>query len=134
MSEGFNYYPYTTTNNQVEFRVRLYLPVQQPGLLEELMGLSHLQRGILAAGGETFFVKRQEISNLTGLSGETLKKYRLSGMLSEDVHWVRINSRLVLYNVPLVLDWLQNFNQPHIHEKAIAVYQAKASVKKMVRN
>jgi hypothetical protein len=43
-------------------------------------------------------------------------------MLSEDVHWVQINSRLVLYNVPLVLDGLQNFNQPHLHEKAIAVY------------
>jgi hypothetical protein len=95
------------------------------------MGLSHLQKGILAAGGEMFFVKRQEISNLTGLSGETLKKYRLSGMLSEDVHWVRINSRLILYNVPLVLDWLQNFNHPHLHEKAIASHQAKASGKKL---
>jgi hypothetical protein len=30
------------------------------------------------------FVKKREISKLTGLSGDTLKKYRLSGLLCED--------------------------------------------------
>ncbi|WAL62466.1 hypothetical protein [Thermocoleostomius sinensis] len=37
------------------------------------------------------FVKKREISRLSGLSGVTLNKYRLSGTLSEDIHWVRVN-------------------------------------------
>ncbi|PSB60833.1 hypothetical protein C7B61_16845, partial [filamentous cyanobacterium CCP1] len=45
------------------------------------------------------FVKKREISKLTGLSGDTLKKYRLSGLLCEDIHWIRINSKVVLYNL-----------------------------------
>lgn len=38
------------------------------------------------------FVGKREISKLTGLSGHTLKKYRLKGLLSQDIHWIRINS------------------------------------------
>ncbi|PSB05736.1 hypothetical protein C7B76_30910 [filamentous cyanobacterium CCP2] len=68
------------------------------------------------------FVKKREISKLTGLSGATLKKYRLSGLLSEDIHWIRINSKLILYNAPLILDWLQNFNDPQAHQRAIEAY------------
>jgi hypothetical protein len=71
---------------------------------------------------ECRFAKKQEICRLTGLSGDTLKTYRLSGRLSEDIHWVRINSKLVLYNVPLMLDWLQNINDPTAHLKAIEAY------------
>jgi hypothetical protein len=70
------------------------------------------------------FVKKREISRLTGLSGDTLKKYRLSGVLSEDIHWVRVNAKLVLYNVPLILDWLQNINDPIAHQRAIESYLA----------
>jgi hypothetical protein len=73
---------------------------------------------------EVRFVKKREISRLTGLSGDTLKKYRLSGLLSEDIHWIRVNSKVVLYNVPLILDWLQNIHDPHAHQQAIALYMA----------
>jgi hypothetical protein len=65
------------------------------------------------------FVKKREISKLTGLSGDTLKKYRLSGLLCEDIHWIRINSKVVLYNLPLMLDWLQNIHDPQPHQRAI---------------
>lgn len=68
------------------------------------------------------FVKKREISKLTGLSGDTLKKYRLSGILSEDIHWIRVNTKLVLYNVPLILDWLQNINDPLAHQRAVESY------------
>jgi hypothetical protein len=68
------------------------------------------------------FVKKREIAQLTGLSGDTLKKYRLSGLLSEDIHWIRVNTKLVLYNVPLILDWLQNINDPLAHQRAIESY------------
>lgn len=70
------------------------------------------------------FVKKREISRLTGLSGDTLKKYRLSGILCEDIHWIRVNSKVVLYNVPLIMDWLQNLHDPSAHHRAIEAYQA----------
>jgi hypothetical protein len=93
------------------------------------------KEGFVIGRRELFFVKKREISRLTGLSGETLKKYRLSGILSEDVHWIRVNSKLILYNAPLVLDWLQNVNHPHLHQKAIDSYQmALAPSKKKAHN
>ena len=70
------------------------------------------------------FVKKREICKLTGLSGDTLKKYRLSGLLIEDIHWIRVNSKVVLYNVPLVMDWLHNISDPTAHLRAIEVYQS----------
>jgi hypothetical protein len=70
------------------------------------------------------FVKKREICRLTGLSGDTLKKYRLSGRLSENIHWIRLNPKVVLYNAPLVMDWLQNIHDPATHLKAIEAYHA----------
>jgi hypothetical protein len=69
------------------------------------------------------FVKKREISRLTGLSGETLKKYRLSGVLSKDIHWIRINPKVVLYNVPLIMDWLRNINNPDAHQELVEAYR-----------
>ncbi|MCU0568855.1 MAG: hypothetical protein MUF49_19930 [Oculatellaceae cyanobacterium Prado106] len=73
--------------------------------------------------GTSQFVKKREIAKITGISGETFKKYRLSGRLSENIHWIRVNSKVVLYNVPLILDWLRNINHPEIHQQAIDTYQ-----------
>jgi hypothetical protein len=70
------------------------------------------------------FVGKRELSKLTGLSGDTLKKYRLQGMLSENIHWIRINPKVVRYNVPLIKDWLQNINNPQAHQQAIEAYLA----------
>ena len=62
---------------------------------------------------------------MTGLSAETLKKYRLSGLLQKDIHWVVINSRVIRYNIALVLDWIQNKNSnPQGHIRAIENYLA----------
>jgi hypothetical protein len=69
------------------------------------------------------FADKQEMSRLTGLSADTLKRYRLSGLLIENVHWIRLNSRTVRYCVPLVLDRIQNQHSPKLHEKAIENYQ-----------
>ncbi|MCU0570102.1 MAG: hypothetical protein MUF49_26460 [Oculatellaceae cyanobacterium Prado106] len=68
------------------------------------------------------FVKKRELSRQTGLSGETLKKYRDLGFLRENIHWIRINSKLVLYNLPLILDWLQNIHDPDSHWRAVEAY------------
>lgn len=74
--------------------------------------------------GHFQFVGKREISKLTGLSGDTLKKYRLQGILSEGIHWIRINSKVVRYNVPLIKDWFQNINNPQAHQQAIETYLA----------
>ncbi|BAZ12358.1 hypothetical protein NIES4071_41880 [Calothrix sp. NIES-4071] len=71
------------------------------------------------------FVNKQKASELTGLSTETLKRYRLKGKLEKGIHWVEINSRVVKYNISLVLDWVQNHrDNPQEHIKAIEHYLA----------
>lgn len=71
------------------------------------------------------FVTKQVVSKLTGLSGDTLKKYRLQGKLQKDIHWVVLNSRVVRYNITLVLDWVQNHvSNPNAHQRAIDNYLA----------
>jgi hypothetical protein len=68
------------------------------------------------------FVQKRELSRLTGLSGETLKKYRNLGFFRENIHWIRVNSKLVLYNLPLILDWIQNVHDPASHWRAVEAY------------
>ncbi|MEL6606216.1 MAG: hypothetical protein AAFP20_23660 [Cyanobacteria bacterium J06614_10] len=69
------------------------------------------------------FVSKRKASECLNLSGSTLKKYRLNGEWIEDLHWVRINSRCVRYNLELIKDWLHNRNDPAAHRRAIEVYQ-----------
>lgn len=72
----------------------------------------------------TQFCNKRSLAKATGLSSETFKKYRLSGKWLEGVHWQRINSRCVLYNLTLVLDWIANSDDPRAHQKAIEHYLA----------
>jgi hypothetical protein len=72
----------------------------------------------------TRFVRKREAAQLTGLSEETLKKLRLNGELKEGIEWVRQNSRCVLYNAPLLIDFIQNRNDPAAHQRAITAYLA----------
>ncbi|MTJ52661.1 hypothetical protein FJR38_08305 [Anabaena sp. UHCC 0253] len=71
------------------------------------------------------FVTKQVASKLTGLSGDTLKRYRLQKKLQKDIHWITLNSRVVRYNITLVLDWVQNhISNPQAHLRAIDNYLA----------
>ncbi|BAZ01114.1 hypothetical protein NIES37_51120 [Tolypothrix tenuis PCC 7101] len=71
------------------------------------------------------FVTKQVMSEVTGLSSNTLKKYRLQGKLQRDIHWITLNSRVVRYNIILVLDWVQNhISNPEAHLRAIENYLA----------
>jgi hypothetical protein len=56
------------------------------------------------------------------MGSTTLKKYRSMGYWIEGIHWVKINSRCVRYNLDLIQDWLQNQSDPAAHQKAIAHY------------
>jgi CHAD domain-containing protein len=69
------------------------------------------------------FVNKRTASERLNLSGSTLKKYRLQGDWIEGVHWVRINSRCVRYNLELIQDWLHNRGNPAAHLQAIETYQ-----------
>lgn len=57
-----------------------------------------------------------------GLSPYTLKRYRLSGLLVEDIHWIRLNPRCIRYNQELVQDWVAHRQDPQAHLRAIEVY------------
>ncbi|MBE9011158.1 hypothetical protein IQ250_13160 [Pseudanabaenaceae cyanobacterium LEGE 13415] len=70
------------------------------------------------------FVDKQQATKTLSLSGETLKKYRLQGEWIEGIHWVRINSRCVRYNLELIQDWFHNRHDPAAHWRAIEVYQS----------
>jgi CHAD domain-containing protein len=69
------------------------------------------------------FVSKRKATECLNLSNSTLKKYRLNGEWIEGIHWVRINSRCVRYNLELIQDWLHNRGNPKAHMRAIATYQ-----------
>jgi CHAD domain-containing protein len=69
------------------------------------------------------FISKQQASECLNLSSSTLKKYRLNGEWIEGLHWVRINSRCVRYNLELIKDWLHNRTDPAAHLRAIERYQ-----------
>ncbi|WP_013320998.1 helix-turn-helix transcriptional regulator [Gloeothece verrucosa] len=72
----------------------------------------------------THFINKQEASRCLQISATTLKRYRLQGILIEGVHWVRLNSRCIRYNLELIQNWVQNRHDPVAHQKAIENYQA----------
>ncbi|MBR8831894.1 MAG: hypothetical protein N5P05_002609 [Chroococcopsis gigantea SAG 12.99] len=72
----------------------------------------------------THFANKSEASQYLKLSGTTLKRYRLQGLLVEGIHWVRLNSRCIRYNLDLIQDWLHNRHDPVAHQRAIEIYQA----------
>lgn len=72
---------------------------------------------------QPYYLGERKMAISIGSSKEFLKKCRFQGLLIEGVYWVRLNSR-VLYNVQLVLDWIQNQGDPRTHQKAIQNYLA----------
>ncbi|MEO0538613.1 MAG: hypothetical protein AAF215_32720 [Cyanobacteria bacterium P01_A01_bin.123] len=70
------------------------------------------------------FVSKRQATECLNLSSSTLKKYRLQGDWIEGIHWVRINSRCIRYNLELIRDWLHNRQNPAAHLRAIEAYQA----------
>ncbi|NJK63634.1 MAG: hypothetical protein HC921_13970 [Synechococcaceae cyanobacterium SM2_3_1] len=59
-----------------------------------------------------------------GLSGTTLLSLRKDGTLIQGIHYSEINCRLLLYNLPLMIDWLVNRQDPQAHQRAIETFQA----------
>jgi hypothetical protein len=70
------------------------------------------------------FVSKREACERLNFSGQTLKNYRTRGDWIEGIHWVRVNSRCIRYNLVLIQDWLHSRCNPAMHKQAIEVYQA----------
>jgi hypothetical protein len=74
---------------------------------------------------KSMFSTKQLIIQETGFSASSLKRFRLSGVWIEGIHWVRVGSRKTLYNRELILDWLVNQCNPEAHQKAIEIYLSR---------
>ncbi|GAB4381652.1 MAG: hypothetical protein Kow00121_40690 [Elainellaceae cyanobacterium] len=72
--------------------------------------------------GRYLFAGKRLIHQQLGISSDMLKDYRQRGLLIENIHWVRLNSRVILYNVVLMTDWVQNRNDLAAHQRAIDLY------------
>ncbi len=69
------------------------------------------------------YARPNDIAELTGMAASTCKYYRLKGLWIEGIHWHRVTSKSVLYNVPLIMDWIANRNNPEMHQVAIDRYR-----------
>ncbi len=66
------------------------------------------------------FSPSRDTTTATGLSFDKLKQLRQDGILPERIYWVRVpESPTVLWNVPLVIDWLVNGPDSPVHQKAV---------------
>ncbi len=61
----------------------------------------------------------------TGLSFDKLTQLRKDDILPERIYWVKVpGSPHILWNVPLVIDWLVNGSDSPAHQKAIENFLA----------
>ena len=70
------------------------------------------------------FVNGPDLSRMVGLSVEAIRRYRQGGVWIEDLHYIKVSDRMILYCVPLIIDFLHNINDGRAHLRAIENYQA----------
>ncbi|MGA7934970.1 MAG: hypothetical protein WCA35_15595 [Kovacikia sp.] len=69
---------------------------------------------------EGFQVRPAEVKRSFFVSEEFLRKKRYQGILLEGVHYIRIGEHKgILYNRPLIIDWMINRRFPNVHQRAI---------------
>ncbi len=64
---------------------------------------------------------KHEVKAFLGVEDSTLRRYREKHWI-EGVHWFRINSRTVRYNLDLIKNWVENRHDSAAHQRAIAQY------------
>jgi CHAD domain-containing protein len=75
-----------------------------------------------AAISEYEFVSPARLCQLLDISRSTCKRRRLEGSWIEGIHWVKLNSRTVRYNLPMLKDLLANQGSLVTHQRAIETY------------
>ena len=68
------------------------------------------------------FCGKRVLASRLGYSPHTLKAIRRRGDWVESIHYVRQNSRTILYNLELCLNWVANQSNPNAHQWAIECY------------
>ncbi len=71
------------------------------------------------------FVSKQQAVEQFNFGATTLKRYRTEGVWIEGLHWIKLNSRCIRYNLELIQDWIHNQEDPAAHQRAIDIYQAR---------
>jgi hypothetical protein len=67
-------------------------------------------------------VQTGDMCRAIGVSSDTLKHWRVSGLLPKGIYWWTLpNSDRIVYNLDLVRDWVVNQNSPS-HQRAIEKY------------
>lgn len=70
------------------------------------------------------FVDSKTLQDKLGLTSHMQQTLRREGTIIQGIHYVEVNSRLILYNLPLMIDWLANRHDPSAHTRAITHFQA----------
>jgi Putative excisionase (DUF1233) len=70
------------------------------------------------------YVKAKALTEKTQLCTRTFSRLRASKTWEEGIHFFRISKSLILYNLPLIEDWIANSQHPEHHEKAIENFLA----------
>jgi len=79
------------------------------------------------------FGTKKDVERLLGITPRALQYWRIGGrdrgrkilpVLSEGIHWYRLNPTRTLYNIPLMRDFIANRGNPEAHQRAIAAYFA----------
>ena len=73
------------------------------------------------------WLNKSDAATLIGLSPHTLRRYRERGEWIEGIHYSKIAQNHVVYNEPMILDWVANRNNPAAHQRAIEKYLAQLS-------
>lgn len=61
------------------------------------------------------FVEASVIQEKLGLSNKTLQALRRERAIIQGIHYSEINAHLIVYNLPLMIDWVANRNDPDAH-------------------
>ncbi len=85
-----------------------------------------------------YFISTKEAATLLGVSKTKLKVWRLGKKgeaeprLIENVHWIPMGERKVLFHRELMIDFVANLNRPKVHERAVMAYLASLPSSKAV--
>jgi hypothetical protein len=71
----------------------------------------------------TEFISGHCLSKAVQLSPSSLYRCRRQHW-QPGIHYQKLGHRQVLYNLPLILDWIANRGSPELHERAIRLYLA----------
>ncbi|NET36315.1 MAG: hypothetical protein F6K19_30535 [Cyanothece sp. SIO1E1] len=69
------------------------------------------------------FINKHKAAKILKVHPNSLARYRRRGQLIEGIHYTRMPQQ-VLYNKPLLEDWVANRHDPPAHQRAIEIYRA----------